>query len=455
MAIDIIRKAQTAKKESKYVDFKTSFDGSNRAWLKMLKSIVAMANTDGGVLVFGVNDNGTLSGFDVEMVLQIDPATITDKIYSHTNVQFDDFDILETERDGAKVALLIVNTASTPLVFKTPGVYANEAGKSITVFQAGTLFYRHGAKSEPANTDDVRTVIDKRVEAVRQEWFKEVRKVVEAPVGTRFVVESGARVAGSENPIIYRTSTDENIPATRFTRSQDKNAPVLLREELSEDLFQEVNIVLEANNLLARGEERFVFDTPIYYWIYSKRRELTSDAKKLELLIRCGQMQIYGPSMYLFLKLPVKAQIELIKDFSENPKMPHVNSLIRLMVLFGSKGANWLFEVWKRKMPGKGQHPDFYWKLKAIVEAGDYDDRKLVALKTLSNSNQAIEDGGLKFEIEDLLQSSDKADSLLTQLCLRVYDGEKQIKNACRRLDVLAYGDDLIKHSEKILGALP
>jgi len=53
--------AVSAKRESKAVDFKRSFDPASVAeWCELIKDIVAMANSGGGTILIGVNNDGPL-----------------------------------------------------------------------------------------------------------------------------------------------------------------------------------------------------------------------------------------------------------------------------------------------------------------------------------------------------------------------------------------------------------
>ena len=78
---DILQKVKNAKKESKYIDFKEKFDiDSQRDWCEIIKDIVAMANSGGGIILIGVKNDGMSSEIDIKKILKIDPAKITDKI---------------------------------------------------------------------------------------------------------------------------------------------------------------------------------------------------------------------------------------------------------------------------------------------------------------------------------------------------------------------------------------
>lgn len=171
---DLLQKAQSARRESKYVDFKECFNPeSSQDWCEIIKDIVAMANTGGGVIVFGVRNNGTYSGFDCTPIFNIDSAIITDKILRYTNEQFSNFELEEIERNENRIAALFVYGAPIPMIFVKPGTYDIGEGRQKTAFSQGTLYFRHGAKSEPGNSNDVRGVIERELERIRNSWLED------------------------------------------------------------------------------------------------------------------------------------------------------------------------------------------------------------------------------------------------------------------------------------------
>jgi len=181
---EMLERARNAKRESKYVDFKERFDVSSpRDWCEIVKDIVAMANSAGGVILIGVRNDGTPSGLDVTHFLNLDPAQLTDKIAKYTGEQFSNFEITEIDRDESRVALLLIYGVSIPMVFIKPGTYSIGGGRQQTAFGKGTIYFRHGAKSEPGNSNDLRKVIEREVERIRKSWLGNIRKVVEAPPG--------------------------------------------------------------------------------------------------------------------------------------------------------------------------------------------------------------------------------------------------------------------------------
>ncbi|MGZ5744495.1 MAG: AlbA family DNA-binding domain-containing protein, partial [Burkholderiales bacterium] len=82
---DLIKKALTAKRESKLVEFKQGFDPSSPAeWCEIIKDIIAIANSGGGIVVFGLDNNGTPTKTPVDTLGRVDPADITNRITKYT-----------------------------------------------------------------------------------------------------------------------------------------------------------------------------------------------------------------------------------------------------------------------------------------------------------------------------------------------------------------------------------
>lgn len=217
----LVEKSLTAKHESKRVDFKSAFNPESTGdWCELVKDIVAMANSGGGIIVIGLDDVGAPSKKDVTAVLDLDQAKFVDKIRKYTNFEFGELEVHEAKKQDYTVAIIEISAVKVPMAFTEVGTYAVEmAGKQKqkTAFSKGTVYFRHGAKSEPGTTEDIRNVIERRLEAIRGEWLEGVRKVVNAPQGSVITVFSGEVKEGSSpdaNQI--RFVADPNAPGYRL-----------------------------------------------------------------------------------------------------------------------------------------------------------------------------------------------------------------------------------------------
>jgi hypothetical protein len=195
------------REESKTLDFKASFDPSRTAdWCELIKDIVAMANSGGGRIVIGCNDDGTPSGVDPAIVLGIDPADIVNKVHKYTGKQFADFALQAVEVDGQVAAMLVIGGVRFPIIFTAPGEYEIATGKPKSAFRVGTIYFRHGAKSEPGTTEDLREALERELSRVKEFWLEGIAKVVHAPEGSRVEVVKAVSLDGSDGAQPFRLS---------------------------------------------------------------------------------------------------------------------------------------------------------------------------------------------------------------------------------------------------------
>ena len=108
--------------------------------------------------------------------------------------------------------------------------------KQKTAFSAGTVYFRHGAKSEPGDTNDIRRVVERQLESIRQSWLKGVRKVVKAPAGSQvytFPSDVEVRESASSDARAIRIVDDPDAPAYRKL-DYDLTHPFRQKEAIAE-----------------------------------------------------------------------------------------------------------------------------------------------------------------------------------------------------------------------------
>ena len=147
-----LERALAATRPSGRIAFKPRFDGSADAWRDLVRDIVALANSGGGVVLFDA------------IATQLDARRVAQCIRQHTSSDFANFEIVEARKFAVPVTAIVIAEADTPIVFND-----------------GTLYFRHGSKSAPATTNDLAAAIDKRVKQQRRSLLNVVRKVVQSP----------------------------------------------------------------------------------------------------------------------------------------------------------------------------------------------------------------------------------------------------------------------------------
>ncbi len=280
--LKVVEEAQT---ESAAIDFKAGFDvRSPKDWCEVIKDLVAMANSGGGGIIFGVNDDGTPSGSDLSGLRNLDPATVTDKLFKYTGKQFSDFHLYETTRVGALVVVLEVGPAHIPLVFTAPGTYSVGGGKQDSAFRQWAVYFRHGAKSEAGTSDDLKLVVDREVERLRSSWLDGIRKIVEAPAGSVIQVVAPDLGPSASGATPVRLTHDPGAPALRAP-DFDALYPYRQKEVLARLATLLPGVKLTTHDILCVRRHHRVDENPTYSSKHKFGSRQYSDAM-VEWLVR-------------------------------------------------------------------------------------------------------------------------------------------------------------------------
>jgi hypothetical protein len=260
--------------ESKHIDFKREFDlSSPEAWCEIIKDIVAFANSGGGVIIFGVANDGTNADFNSAPLLAHDPADISNRIARYTGIQAVDFEIVELKRDKSFRPALVVSETDIPIIFSKPGTYDIGGGKQKTAFGQGTIYFRHGSKSEPGNRDDLSRWRDREIAQARKSWMDGIRKVVQSAPTDAITVVSASR-PGPTSAATINAKVSDDPTAPRFV------------PENAEEIWphRQIDLIRAVNKQI--GSEHNINTHDIYcikmvFDILNKRREFAYKSHRL------------------------------------------------------------------------------------------------------------------------------------------------------------------------------
>jgi len=453
---DLIKKALAAPRESKHIEFKRSFDPTSRPqWCEVIKDIVAIANSGGGILVFGLDDNGKPTGFDVSPIVALDPAEIADKITSFTGAVDLEFEIQSLSKDSHALVAFVIHASSLPLVFERAGKYDNESGNKTDAFARGTLYFRHGAKSEPANSSDLRGAFERQIRSHRKSWLSGIKKVTQAPRGSEVVLLRASREKHSITPQAQQVRLTNNPQAKRvfISRDRSKSKGAFLHEQVSDALFDEINNVVDANRILARGQKRFALGIEQYFRIYAERGFVAYNQSDFELLLHSG-LDSYAPYLYWSLKLPTETIARELSDSFIVPKHPKILHLTRFAILLGPSFCEWLWAKWNAKWKNHLQPPHFYQTFKEMRTKSTSRDATRIASRLKPSWYKAFP-GEKPLTVAELKKDPDLIARLISISCSKLvtkHSGE--LRSLARDLDYLAYGDELNKRGSEIGDAI-
>lgn len=264
---ELLNKAARLSKETSDVEFKATVNPKDlKDQFKLVKSIVAMANSGGGIILLGVdNDGNPVSGFDSDaLISQLEPAKISDQIEKYTKAQID-FEIMRYVKGGGEVVAIVIEPSRMPVVFAKTGESGVGPDRE-TVFQEGTIYFRRGAKSVPGDSEMLRRWIERRLDEERERFRKErekllknIRAVIQAPEG------SEVRIIHQQSRAFTYAPDGEPIRVTREVAVDPNLFYPYRQKEVIAQITERLGIKFTWQDLIAIRKVYGVEQNPKYF----------------------------------------------------------------------------------------------------------------------------------------------------------------------------------------------
>jgi Protein of unknown function (DUF3644) len=230
----------------------------------------------------------------------------------------------------------------------------------------------------------------------------------------------------------------------QLTRDRSEAKGTLYYEELQEGIFDEINNILDANRLLAKGNHQFILGAALYYRIYSERQHVSFNLETYELLAKTGAVDIYAPFLFWLTKLPAVKIVSILLELYNQAKSPYVHNLTKLILILGNEATQIFSSMFEERYKRVVQKPDFYYTFQEQIKSKN-SNPILRALKASSNKI-LIEN----YKYGQLLKDTNVPLKILSQECLKVFKGETTQRVLTRELDFLAYGQVLVDNEQVI-----
>jgi hypothetical protein len=260
------------------------------------------------------------------------------------------------------------------------------------------------------------------------------------------------RINKESKPLISSKGID--IKAIKSTSDRTKSTGILVHEEVSEVLFDEINNIISANTLLGPKNDKFYFTEQVYYRIYSEREHVFYNEANIKLLLNTGIFQFYSPFLFWFTIIPPKISALFINCALENCKHPNIYSIIALMALLGDEGLNWLHEQLDSKFKNSKQAPNYYYTFKKLYSKKGKPDSRFLALRMTGSQNIIPFGNATPISLRELVNDELKLNTLLSTECLSVFNGNLESRKTSRILDILKYGNAIKLKAEVIIKEL-
>lgn len=212
--------------EDNRVDYKQTVDlDSEKEWLGLTKDISSFANTRGGYLIFGVNNqNKEVVGLSkkVEIVLK-DANNLQLKFNRHLEP---DISTLRSKafRIGGKpiVVIYVPQSFNVTHLIKKDGVFKQQSGKPKTILHQGTFYVRRSASNHLGDSRDLDDVVERRVDQFRDALIDKVARVVKSPADSNlFILSKDPEDAAGERFIIEDSPDSIPVKGMSFTVSPE------------------------------------------------------------------------------------------------------------------------------------------------------------------------------------------------------------------------------------------
>jgi hypothetical protein len=143
--------------EKEDLEYKSQFDGSDKAWLKLIKTAVSMANKNGGIIHY---DNILTN------IADLDSANIDNKINSYISPKLRG---ITSEKKNIGIDITIPNSKEKPHIFNKRGIYKNEKGNEVVEFYEGQIWIRHSSKNELFDKNDFDTLVKEHINKLMEQ----------------------------------------------------------------------------------------------------------------------------------------------------------------------------------------------------------------------------------------------------------------------------------------------
>jgi hypothetical protein len=234
-----------------------------------------MHNSGGGVLLFGIRNDGTEIGMASSMANHFDPANLNNKLRRYHVSSQVRTSFIERSYYGKIYGFLFVHTGSTLLVFDSDLQIPNKAGKSETIARAGVVYVRRGSASAPARQIDLEAALSDLLGRGVRTFLARVEQVATLPPTTQLIAQQPGASSG-----YVLTAAGYGVPVKIVGPGEGSNS-VPLSEILLPDLpFADVNgeVVGQLRQYHADGTHRVRASTLLRWYRQRAKLQLPQGA---------------------------------------------------------------------------------------------------------------------------------------------------------------------------------
>lgn len=319
-----------SRAELAQLDFKVNFDGSTKDWCELLKDAVSMSNAGGGLILFGVDNDGNPVGCAPSLIASLDPAAIVDKLRKYApqvHIQANPHGLLYA---GSQLVFLVVKRGGRIIVFERDGQYTDAIShRPKSAFYAGVVYTRTSGGNAAARQLDLDQMVSYFAEQQVKRMVARIGQVATLPPGTDLIATD------PKNPSQGYRLLDQGLgmPVRIVSESDDWSVP--LGEVLAPHVpFSDVNAAIagqvrhwrqvSAGHRVDRGT--------LGAW-YLDRAHINVDENALAFCV-LSACHMYGFPMYWAALMSRERLRELITEMMGDDDHPDRNTIPYLVSAF-------------------------------------------------------------------------------------------------------------------------
>lgn len=199
----IISENVIRQKEHSEIEFKESFQSPKHKDKKLHKWIASFANANGGLILYGVKNNGELIGLQNNKLQEFDNKDLSQELLNYFAPEIK-FELFIKEVAGFELGFLYIYKS-----IDKPVVALKSASDTI---HESDIFYRYPGQSRRISYGDLRNILEEKFNRLNERWLKLMNNV--ATIGVENVgllnIENG-ELMGSGNKLLIPEELLEKI----------------------------------------------------------------------------------------------------------------------------------------------------------------------------------------------------------------------------------------------------
>jgi len=413
------------QKEHSEIEFKESFQSPKHKDKKLHKWIASFANANGGLIIYGVRNNGELVGLTNDKLKDFDNKDLSQELLDYFAPEIK-FELFIKDVEGVELGFLYIHKS-----LEKPVVAIKSASNTI---QESDIFYRYPGQSRRISYGDLRNIMEEKYNRLNERWLKLMNNV--ASIGVENVgllnIENGELI-GNSNKLLIPEELLEKISFINEGSFVEKDGAPALK------LIGDV-LPVDSNKIIQLVEKRYQIIT--HFELYKTFFEQDLDKETAKEFFRkvAYENTAYYPIYYYL----VTANLNL-------------NSVEK--ILQKEKGAK-VGELKKRLDQEKNKLTRF--ESGKITTDTDAARSITTAFESLKNKSEFdfknLDSSSLRYIIQAIthLKLEDIDKSYVLNILKELYDNhfnqssttKSFIRKAICHIDLIIFGDQFFKNAE-------